>query len=346
METNETIFKTSIRSLFKSLFAVVGFFIALIPIFLIFMSMGAKQDITAKTKMNILPDLNGSTKMVSLKAPVILEIGVKGVIGDKTLTADNFRALLLESQKGILKNRIKGILIQMNSPGGSGNDSDDIYHMIKEYKAKYKIPVYTYVSGLCASGGMYIAASTDKILSSPNGIIGSVGSYFGPFLNYYDGMQKIGINSKIFKNGKNKAELIPFLKWKENEGSDLIEMNKHFYQRFVDVVAKNRPNLSKTKLINEYGASIFDAQRAKKYGYVDTDDTYYEDALLAILEASKVDPTKDYQVVELQPKPKFLEQIMQGKSFIKAKIEHSLNMKNESIDKNQLGIQYLYSPQN
>ena len=72
---------------------------------------------------------------------------------------------------------------------------------------------------------------------------------------------------------------------------------------------------------------------------------YYEEALQEILKEAKIDPKKDYQIFELLPKPKLIEQFLQGKSILKGKIEHSLDLKNnlKEKDKNSyLNFQYIY----
>ena len=66
------------------------------------------------------------------------------------------------------------------APGGAADDSVGIYRALCEYKKKYNVPIYAFVDGLCASGGMYIACAADKIYATPSSVIGSVGVIMGP----------------------------------------------------------------------------------------------------------------------------------------------------------------------
>ncbi|NGX62941.1 MAG: putative signal peptide peptidase SppA [Candidatus Anoxychlamydiales bacterium] len=299
----ESIFISAIRAFFNTLLGTVGVVIAIIPsliLFSIFTSSDQKQGL--KNKVEILPDLNGNTKMLSFNTPAVLQLEVHGVIGTGHLTSKDVYYQLIESQKGILKNkRVKAVLLHINSPGGSAVDSDDIYRNILSYKEKFNVPVYTYVDGMCASGGFFIACASDRIYSSPFSMIGSVGSLLGPFFNFYNIMKKYGVESLTLTEGKDKDMMNPFREWKQNEDASLKQINEYIYQKFVNIVANAR-GISKEKLINEYGAHVFDADRAKEIGYIDVTNSSYEEALNGVLEAANIDKEKDYQVIALYPK--------------------------------------------
>ena len=313
----ESIFKSAIRSFFKALLGMLGFYLALVPILLIIFSVTKTRDlapIASKTNLKILPDLNGNQYMQPISSPVILRVNINGVIGcdncANPITAEAVEAQLIDSQKGLLKgNRIKAILLYVNTPGGTVIDSDNIYQYIKAYKEKYKIPVYAFVNGLCASGGMYISSACDKIFATDVSIIGSIGVRSGPFFNYIKGMDKIGVGAKTLTVGKDKDLLNPFKTWKENEGEDLKNIIKSHYIKFVDVVTTNRPNVDKEKLVNEYGAQIFDSHKSKEIGYIDEDNATYNSTLIALMKDAKIDIDKSYQIVELAPKKNLFNQL-------------------------------------
>ena len=124
----------------------------------------------------IAPDATGMRNLLPSSAPVILRINVHGIIGEPHLNQDEFENLLLDSQEGMFhNNRVKGVLLHINTPGGTAIDSDGIYRALMKYKATYEIPIYAYVNGICASGGMFIASAADKIYATPESMIGSVG---------------------------------------------------------------------------------------------------------------------------------------------------------------------------
>ncbi len=339
----ESIFISAIRSLCKTLFGVFGIFLAFIPIILIIMSLGSSHEAMDKTVFSPLPDLNGNNRVLPANTPAILQIKIHGVIGNNEVTSAVIESQLIESRKGILQNnRVKGILLYMQTPGGTVVDSDNIYRMLQTYKAKYNVPVYAFIDGLCASGGVFISCAADQIFSSPVSIIGSVGVFSGPFFNVYDPLNKWGVKSLYLSDGKNKTELSPYQPWKENEGESLQKICSYNYQNFVEVVTANRVRVDKDKLINEYGAKVFDPPTALEYGFIDHDKASYQDTLEALLQAAGIDMAKPYQVVELVPKAKWLSDLIRGQNSLSKTIRQALHM--EPQDSTWRNFSYLYQP--
>ncbi len=341
----ESIFISALRSFCKMFFAVCGIFLAFIAMSLFYdaIDTGSSPD-EAKTKIKYLPDAKGNRE-TSSTAPVILQVNIRGVIGDPKSGVDTSKVqnILLDSRAGTFKgDRVKGILLYMNTPGGTVVDSDNIYRMLLSYKERYKVPVYAFIDGLCASGGMYISCAADQVYAGPASIVGSVGVIIGPFFNLYDALGKLGVQSKTITEGLDKDMMSPFRPWKSDESSTLQEVTAFFYNQFVDIVARSHPRLSREKLINEYGAKVFDSVTAQRYGYVDYAQSTKDQALLALLKAAKVDPEKTYQVVELEPKSEWLQNLFNSKSpLFTGRIEHTLDTGAPEI-KDQ--VAYLYQP--
>lgn len=320
--SRESIFISAIRSFFNTLFGAIGVFIAIIPAFIIFsIFMPGDQKDSFKNRLEILPDLNGNTKILSLGSPVILQLDIHGVIG-KSLTSTDIMHQLIESRKGLLRNdRVKGILLNINSPGGEATDSDDIYRNLLAYKEKYKVPIFTYVNGLCASGSFYIACASNSIYASPMSMIGSVGSLLGPFFNFSKAFDKWGINTLTLTEGKDKDMMNPFRPWKKDEEQSLVDINEYIYQRFVNIVSLSR-HIDKDKIINEYGAKVFNCQKAKEIGYIDRAGSSYNEALEDLLNKAQIDTSKTYQIVGLYPKKIWYHAfISKTQSFIKTIIK-------------------------
>ncbi|MBX7067171.1 MAG: S49 family peptidase [Parachlamydiales bacterium] len=342
----ESIFVSALRSFCKMFFAVCGIFLAIIVMSLLYNSISdtATSPTEAKTKVKYLPDANGNRESSST-SPVILQISVHGVIGDATNGIDSktVQNILLDSRTGDFKNdRVKGILLHMNTPGGTVVDSDNIYRMLREYKARYKVPVFAFVDGLCASGGMYISCAADQMYAGPASIVGSVGVIIGPFFNVVDALGKVGVISKTITEGLDKDMMTPFRTWKPDEDASLKAVTAYFYQQFVDIVTAAKPRLDKTKLIKEYGAKVFDPMTAQEYGYVDVADATRDTTLLALLKQAGIDPSHTYQVVELEPKSEFLSTLFNSKSpLFTGRIEHTLNTGAPQI-RDQ--VAYLYQP--
>ncbi len=341
----ESIFVSAIRSFCKWFFAVLGILFAFFLCSLLYSLYSGTTLIEPKTTLTVIADAEGKKETVSSTAPVILQLNIHGVIGEpEKLDSSIVDNILVESRTGTLANdRVKGILIHFNTPGGAVTDSDDIYQMLLDYKAKYNVPIYAYVDGLCASGGMYISSAVDKVYASPSSIIGSVGVIFGPFVNVFESLEKIGVHTKTLTQGKDKDAMSPFRPWKEGEDESYKAIMTYFYNRFVDIVSKAKPKLDKEKLMNEYGAHVFDAVTAADLGYIDQVTTSRSQALLALLDAAKVDPKKPYQVVQLEPKSEWLSKLFsKSPMLLRGQIEHRLDLGQPKINGQ---FAYLYQPE-
>lgn len=327
----ETIMKTATRSMIKSFTKVLGFFFGLVTVFILFSLFSNKDLLPPPSEPMILPDAMGQTKVLPMHSPALLVIRVDDVIGMRDLTSDKIKQLLLDSRSGIFdNNRLKGILLYINTPGGSAVDSDNIYSMLMQYKNEHKVPVYGFVDGLCASGGMYIASSCDKIYAVPTSAIGSVGVRSGTNFNVVGTMEKYGVTSMTFTQGKDKDMLNPFRPWGPQEGQSIQNLMQAMYERFVSIVTAARPKISKEALINQYGANIFISAQAEDYGYIDQGNASYEMAVQELAKASGIQDGDAYQVIQLSPAHSLLEQFSQAK--IETMIQNIFGLPNSELN--------------
>jgi len=133
---------------------------------------------------------------------------------------------------------IKGIIIRINSPGGSVVASEEIYQAI--LKAKTKKPVYASMSNIAASGGYYIAMGCDTILAHPNTITGSIG-VVGAIPNLSKTLKKLNLNYDTISTGiGNSFFLDPMLPFNRQDVQALHKIIEKTYQRFIQKVALNR----------------------------------------------------------------------------------------------------------
>lgn len=345
--SNESIFRSSLRKFSHAFFIVLGLLISVFLFMLLISVFSSQGGETDKYNVTLLPNLEDKIEHTALTSPVILRIDIKDVIGQKKLTTENIYNLLIESRKGLLENnRVKAILLHINSPGGSVNDTDGIYRLLQDYKKKYKVPVYTYIDGLCASGGMYIACASDQIYSNPVSIIGSIGVIIGPFFNLFDTLEKIGASSLTLSKGKNKDLLSTFRKWKEGEQKPLNEIISYQYNRFVNIVTSARPKINKSTLVNEYGANVFDSLTAEKIGLIDHGISNYKTALKALITKANIDLTKPYQVVELTPKQTLVHYLTDPNAFWKnGEVTHKITIGSYDLSNFNHKFSYLYAPE-
>ena len=294
---------SAVRTFINTFLGVLGVLIALIVVGAGVGAMSSPyQTEDDLIEMRLLPDANGSTDSLSFATPVILQLNISGVIGMDHLTAGDIDMFLRASRKGVLgKDRVKGILLYIDSPGGTASDSGLIHHALLEYKQKYNIPIYAYTPSLCASGGYMLACAADKIYASPDSIVGSVGVKLGLGFNFWNFMQSHGIDSVSISAGKDKEKYPTFTKPQDGSYNDLITIVQDSYTQFVDLVATARSSqgLSADLLRQTYGAQVYIGSTAQKQGYVDNGTAYYREALSDLTKSLNLE---SYQVIEINYK--------------------------------------------
>ncbi len=342
----ESIFFSTIRSFFTSLAAIVGILIGIALIVFAFMFLSTPTVTPEKTEIVIAPDADGKRDLLPASVPVILRVNFKGVIGEPMLDSDAIENVLLDSRDTILSgNRVKGVLLYMNTPGGTASDADNIYRALMAYKKKYNVPVYAFVDGLCASGGVYVTSSADRIYATPSSVVGSVGVILGPNFNFTGTMDKMGVQALTITQGKDKDSLNPFRPWKPDEDKPIRAITESLYERFVAVVAAARPNLTREKLVNDYGARIFISSEAKELGYIDDADSDYSAALRDLVKASGIPDNTPYQVFQLHPKLNLFSELGYTKlSLLKGKITHVFQIGPNLTSEMSGKFLYLYQP--
>lgn len=342
----ESILVSAVRSFCNTFAGMFGVIVGIIIIAIVIAILAKPQMVSDKTTMIIAADAEGQRELLPASTPAILRINIHGVIGSRDLNSKTFEAQLLDSREGALKgDRIKAIYLHINSPGGAATDAHDIYTKLVEYKEKYKVPIYAYVDGMCASGGMMIACAADKILSSPIGIIGSVGVIMGPNFNVAGLMEKYGVKQLTLTRGKDKDMLSPYREWKPGEDQSLQDIIAYDYNIFVNLVTKARTRLSRTKLVNDYGAQVFDPAKAEEYGYIDDGNSTYNASLKELVTKSGIKEDEKYQVVELKVVHPVLSDLIEGKSpLFTGKVKHELVIGPDFHPELMNRPLYLYSP--
>ncbi len=165
-------------------------------------------------------------------------VNVSGIIMDGAeASADN----VISGLRAAFKNEnAKGVIIRINSPGGSPVQSGYINDEIQRLKKKHpETPVYAVVMDMCASGGYYIAAAADEIYVDKASIVGSIGVLMNGF-GMVDGMERLGIERRLMTAGEHKAIMDPFSPVKESERQHIQGMLDGIHQQFIDVVKEGR----------------------------------------------------------------------------------------------------------
>ncbi len=189
---------------------------------------------------------------------------------------------------------IKGVLLNVNSPGGAVPPSIEIAYSIKELK-KHK-PVIAYASGIMASGSYYASIYANKIIANPGSIVGSIGVIMQSY-NAEELLKTIGVAPQTVKQGTYKEAGTPTRKWTKEERAELETLTKDTYELFVKDVATARGlDINHSKSYAD--AHIFSSQRAMSVGLID-EVNIKSQAKLQLKELAKV------QVAVWKEKDKF-----------------------------------------
>lgn len=164
---------------------------------------------------------------------------------------------------------IRALLLVIDSPGGSPGASEAIYRVIREYKEKYKKPVIVFVESLCASGGYFIAAAADCIISTESALVGSVGVIWQTWrLKKF--IEQIGIKREIVTAGLYKAVGNSYLEGDNKEHQEYIQaLLKDHYDIFLELVVAGRPSLAQVSPDLWANGKIFVGRKAFEIGLVD-----------------------------------------------------------------------------
>ncbi|MGI4815844.1 MAG: S49 family peptidase [Janthinobacterium lividum] len=133
-----------------------------------------------------------------------------------------------------------GVVLQINSPGGSPVQSDMIYNAIRRLRNQYPAkPLYVVVSDVCASGGYFVAAAADKIFVDRASIVGSIGVLMEGF-GFTGLMDKLGVERRLITSGANKGFYDPFSPQSDKQRQHAQEMLDQVHDQFIAAVRQGR----------------------------------------------------------------------------------------------------------
>jgi len=162
----------------------------------------------------------------------------------------------------------QGVVVRINSPGGSPVQAQAIYDEMKRLRAKYpEIPLYAVVEDVCASGGYFVAAGADRIYVGRASIVGSIGVLMNGF-GFTGLMDKLGIERRLITAGDNKGMLDPFSPLDEKDKEHVKTLMADIHQQFIGVVKEGRgKRLKESPEI--FSGLIWTGQRSVDLGLAD-----------------------------------------------------------------------------
>ena len=206
-----------------------------------------------------------TTAISSEKHTALVELN--GVIADnETANADSIVTALRDAFDN---ENSAGVILRINSPGGSPVQSGYIYdEIIRLRDENPDTPLYAVVTDICASGGYYIASAADKIYADKASIVGSIGVRMDNF-GFVDAMEKLGVERRTLTAGENKALLDPFLPINEDTTAHMQVMLSEIHQQFIDAVKKGRGDRLDTSVEGLFSGLIWTGESAVNIGLID-----------------------------------------------------------------------------
>lgn len=249
----------------------------------------------------IKPDLGqqmlGTAEELSNTKHVAL-VDVQGLIADDTEASAN--TVISGLRSAFANKNTVGVIVRINSPGGSPVQSGYINDEIKRLRSKHpEIPLYAVITDLCASGGYYIAAAADKIYADKASIVGSIGVIMSSF-GFVETLKKLGIERRLLTAGEHKAFLDPFSPQKPEDNEHVKTLLKNIHEQFINVVKAGRGDRLKVAENPQlFSGLVWTGEQAVQLGLVD-----------ALGSSSFVarEVLKTEKIVDFTTKPNYLEQ--------------------------------------
>ena len=193
-------------------------------------------------------------------------VELKGVIApEKGGSADNVISGL---RAAFESDKVKGVILRINSPGGSPVQAGYINDEIRRLRKKYPdTPLYAVVTDVCASGGYYAAVAADKIYADKASIVGSIGVRMDGF-GFVDAMEKLGIERRLLTAGEHKGFLDPFQPIKESDVEHVQQLLDDIHEQFIEVVRSGRGDKLKDDS-TIFSGFVWTGQQAVDLGLVD-----------------------------------------------------------------------------
>lgn len=205
-----------------------------------------------------------SATKIATKHTALVEL--QGIIADgEKASADNIVSAL---RNAFEDTKTEGVILRINSPGGTPVQAGYIYDEIKRLRELYPdTRLYAVISDMAASGGYYVAAAADEIYADKASIVGSIGVRMDNF-GVVEAMKKLGIERRTLTAGENKALLDPFSPINEKARKHLQKMIDEVHQQFITAVKQGRGDRLK-EIDGLFSGLIWTGKESIEFGLVD-----------------------------------------------------------------------------
>jgi len=176
--------------------------------------------------------------------------------------------VILGLQAAFKDKNTQGVILRINSPGGSPVQAQTIYDEMRRLRKKYPdIPLYAVVEDICASGGYFVAVGADRIYVAKSSIVGSIGVLMNGF-GFTGLMEKLGVERRLITAGQNKGMLDPFSPLREQDREYIEALMKDVHQQFISVVREGRGKRLKENA-DMFSGLIWTGEKSVELGLAD-----------------------------------------------------------------------------
>ncbi|MFZ5376093.1 MAG: signal peptide peptidase SppA [Patescibacteria group bacterium] len=255
-----------IKFLWKGLTAIVGSFVVVFALYVALLLAVLPANTSGPMSFPSKPIKSGSldqtVAVVNLTGVIAYPDSNGGLMASTGIDASRVIALLKQLEED---DNVKGVLLNVNSPGGGVVASDDIYQQVAELAAK-KVVIARF-SDVAASGGYYISAPADKIVANPATLTGSIG-VIAQLPQYSELMKKVGVEMRVFKSSDYKDIGSPFREMNEDERKIFQGIISDSYEQFVKAVAVGR-RMDESKVRALADGRVYTGKQAEQNGLID-----------------------------------------------------------------------------
>jgi len=241
--------------------------------------------------------IGGSSKEPMRTGKHTALVDLRGVIGvESRASADR----MIQALNAAFKDKhTQGVVLRINSPGGSPVQSGYINDEIRRLRAKYpEIPLHAVIQDLCASGGYYVAVAADRIYVDKASLVGSIGVIMSSF-GVTGAMEKLGVERRAYTAGENKDFLDPFAPENPAHREHAKQMLDEIHQQFIKTVRDGRgKRLKESPEI--FSGLVWTGERAVQLGLADG---------LGSLDSVAREVIKAETVVDFTPEENYFEQL-------------------------------------
>ncbi len=222
----------------------------------------------------------------------IVLIPLSGIItssssrGTFSSSSNMVETLGMQLEKASQDKRVKGLIININSPGGGVTGSEIIFHKIVKFKKEKSVPVVILMGDVAASGAYYVAMAGDRIIAHPSSITGSIG-VISMFFNLRGLMDKIGVDVVTLKTGEMKDVGSFARPMKDEERAYIMNILNDLYEIFLDRVLSNRTELTRDELLELADGRVYTAKQALEAKLID-EIGFFEDAVSAVKQEGNI----------------------------------------------------------